>query len=128
MITRRKFVQTSLAASALALTGCKPDEPPKGLGNPPAGNAQLLLSFVGSTAFVQDGDTIIGVMPSGKDAYYTDPKGVKHSLAHAGYIAGPDFSGPALPSGVISNLGGSGAWKTECLVGKTVTVTGKTNN
>jgi len=125
MITRRKFVQTSLAASALALAGCdkepqKPPEPPVG----PAANAELRLSFFGGAVFVPDtADVILAVYPSGTGAYHE-----QFPLEHKGYIAGPGFSGPALPVRFAAKGVGFAGESTECLVGKTVTVTGRKQN
>ncbi|HET7694138.1 MAG TPA: hypothetical protein VFK57_00370 [Vicinamibacterales bacterium] len=123
MITRRKFVQTSVAASAAALAGCFEDPPPPAAGQ--AGDAELRLFFVGGTVFVQDGSGLIGLQLSGKGLSHNG-----HRLEHASYLAGntAEFNGgtplPALRGAAAQRLPLTG-FNAVCLVGKTVTVTGK---
>ena len=126
MITRRKFVQTSLAASAVALTGCG-NEPQKAPtpANPPAAaaaDAELKVYFVGGTVFVPEGKTLLALQLSGKGQKYHG-----HSLEHASYIAGLGFPGPALPASLIASRPAFNGFATDCLVGKAITVTGKNN-
>lgn len=121
MITRRKFIQTSMAASAVALSGCG-EEPPNAVQG--KGDAELLLYFVGGSVFVKDGNVVTALQLSGKGQTYNG-----HSLEHASYIAGPSqlFPGgvpmPALSPTLTQR--GFGGFTAACLVGKTVTVSGK---
>jgi len=127
MITRRKFVQTSLAASAVALAGCgkEPEKPSETPATPPAAvakDAELRIYFFGGTVFVDEGKTLLALQLSGKGQSYHG-----HSLEHASYIAGPGFSGPALPAALIASRPELNGFATDCLVGKAIKVTGKNN-
>jgi hypothetical protein len=121
MITRRRFIQTSVAASAFALAGCSDD--PKNAAQGTV-DAELRLYFVGGSVFVQDGDVITALQLSGKGQTYNG-----HSLEHASYIAGPPqlFPGGVPMPGLAATFAqrGFGEFTAACLVGKTVTVTGK---
>jgi hypothetical protein len=120
MITRRRFIQTSMAASAVALTGCGDSPKPPA---PLVADAELQLYFVGGSVFVKDANYITALQLSGKGQSYNG-----HSLEHASYVAGPPKlfpGGVPLPGLAVMAPHGFSGFNAICVVGKKVTVTGK---